>query len=200
MELSHYPLVLLVVVGRVVPEAGLPVLVRGRTHHELVLLMVFPFETQLANLDMLTDNALESGLENEGALAAIALEASLVLGLLLGLDFDFFGFFLTELLGLLFEFLEGVRAPVRPAQRACDLLSDAKLVFDPDLDAVDMNVAAAAGLAECEVFGLLHLLVAHTAHLLGLELHAGDRLLRVPFLVTLIFFLVGWGRVPPCWG
>ncbi len=83
LKLSHDPLILLIIVGRVISKAGLPVFVGSWSHHEFMLLMILPLETQLANLHMLAHNALESRLEYEGTLAAITFEAALILGLLL---------------------------------------------------------------------------------------------------------------------
>jgi hypothetical protein len=83
LKLSHDPLILLIIVGRVISEAGLPVFVWSWSHHELMLLMILPLETQLAHLHVLADNALESRLEDQGTLAAITFEAALILGLLL---------------------------------------------------------------------------------------------------------------------
>ena len=83
LKLSHDPLILLIIVGRVISEARLPVFVRSWSHHELMLLMILSLETQLAHLHVLAHNALESRLEYEGSLAAIAFEAALILGLLL---------------------------------------------------------------------------------------------------------------------
>lgn len=67
--------------------------------------------------------------------------------------------------------------------RAGDLLSDADLVLDPDLDAVGVQVTAAADLAVGQVLSLLHRLVAHAAVLLRLQLHAGHQLLEGTLLL-----------------
>jgi hypothetical protein len=64
LKLSHDPLILLIIVGGVISKAGLPVFVRSWSHHELMLLMILPLEAQLAHLHVLTDNALESRLED----------------------------------------------------------------------------------------------------------------------------------------
>ena len=115
LKLPHDPLILLIIVGGVISKAGLPVLVGSWSHHKFVLLMKLALETQLAHLHVLAHNALESGFEYECSLAAVAFEAALILGLLLGLDFHLFGPLLTELLCLLPELFQSVGAPVRPA-------------------------------------------------------------------------------------
>ena len=115
LKFSHDPLILFIIVGRVISKAGLPVFVGSWSHHELMLLMILALETQLAHLHVLAHNALESGFEYECSLAAVAFEAALILGLLLGLDLDLFGPLLTELLRLLPELFQGVGAPIRPA-------------------------------------------------------------------------------------
>ena len=115
LKFPHDPLILLVIVGGVISKAGLPVLGWSWSHHKFVLLMKLALETQLAHLHMLAHNALESGFEYECSLAAVAFEAALILGLLLGLDLDLFGPLLTELLRLLPELFQSVGAPIRAA-------------------------------------------------------------------------------------
>jgi hypothetical protein len=68
---------------------------------------------------------------------------------------------------------------------AGDLLGDADLVLDPYLDAVGVQVAAAADFAVSQVLPLLHCLVAHAAVLFGLELHARHKFLESPLLLLL---------------
>jgi hypothetical protein len=63
LKLSHDPLILLIIVGGVISKAGLPVFVGSWSHHEFMLLMILPLETQLAHLHVLAHNALESCLE-----------------------------------------------------------------------------------------------------------------------------------------
>lgn len=54
LQLTHYALVFIVVlVGIAITNAGLPVFIRGRSHHEVVLLMIFAFIAQFAYLYML---------------------------------------------------------------------------------------------------------------------------------------------------
>jgi len=60
-------------------------------------------------------------------------------------------------------------------------------VLDPHLDAVRVNVASAADLAEREVLALLHFLVAHATHLLRVEFHAGHHRLFISFLRFFVF-------------
>ena len=65
-------------------------------------------------------------------------------------------------------------------------------MLDPHLDTVSVYVPAAADLAKCQIFGLLHLLVTHAAHLLRVELHSWHML----FFVTVRFFRLFFGRLP----
>lgn len=54
LQLSHYSLVFIVIlVGVSITETGFPVFVRGRSHHEIMLLMILSFVAKLANLNML---------------------------------------------------------------------------------------------------------------------------------------------------
>ena len=66
-------------------------------------------------------------------------------------------------------------------------------MFDPHLYAVDVYVAPAAGLAECEVFSLLHLLMAHAADLIRLQLHPRNGFLPLR-CCYLVFLLIRRGR------
>ena len=65
-------------------------------------------------------------------------------------------------------------------------------MLDPDLDAVGVDVPAAADFAKSQVLTLLHLLVTHAAHLLRVELHPRHML----FFVSVRFFLLFFRRLP----
>lgn len=74
LKLSHYPLVIIIVIGGIVSESRLPVLVRAAFHEELMLLMIFPFEAQLAHFHLLAKHALQLCLILQDPLATVALK------------------------------------------------------------------------------------------------------------------------------
>jgi hypothetical protein len=140
------------------------------------------------HLSYFTKYALQPSFICKCPLTAIALECPFILEWVFDLSPIFFNLFLFELFSLLLQILECIVAPVSTAQGTRDLLCTRHLMLDPHLDAVGMDVPAAADFTKCEVLCLLHLLVTHTAHLLWVQLHSRDVLFFVRGRLFLVFF------------
>ena len=107
---------------------------------------------------------MESSLVDEGTLAAVAFETSFIFRFFFSFHFDFFSLALSELFGFFFEIFKSVWAPICTTERTGDLLCNRDLVFDPNFDAVNMNVAAATRLAKGKILCLLHLFMTNTTN------------------------------------
>lgn len=79
LELFHYPLVVRGFLRSAFPEAGLPVAIRRRPEHEVVVVVETGLEAKFANLDVLTNYALVLRVKNDVSFAAHAGEGPFVL-------------------------------------------------------------------------------------------------------------------------
>ena len=182
----HYPHVFFIVLVLVAAISRFPLFVRTGFHHEVVLGMVRALETQFADLDRRTEQALVPAVIDQSTFTTCAFEWSVVSYSRIGfLSFFLFLLFL-ESFGFFLQILQRIRSPIGSTQLynnnelknevvyywACDLLVDWHFVFDPYFDAVGVQVPSAPVLTVSQIIFLFHVLMTHTTHFIFFKNHS----------------------------